>query len=154
MPARCVEPVHAVLHEVVRSGTGTAAAPGRWKAYGKTGTSTGNADAWFVGWSEGRVVAVWMGRPRGAEGPALAGKDAPAQLFRRVVQGINHMEEYRGATARAGRPPVPLPPRRPATPVAKKAPDKTAPATSVHAKSPPRPGVRPRTREAVRAPGS
>ena len=154
MPARCVEPVHAVLHEVVRSGTGTAAAPGRWKAYGKTGTSTGNADAWFVGWSEGRVVGVWMGRPRGAEGPALAGKDAPAQLFRRVVQGINHMEEYRGATARAGRPPVPLPPRRPATPVAKKAPDKTAPATSVHARSPPRPAVRPRTREAVRAPGS
>ena len=95
IPERCIQPARTVLQEVVRSGTGQRARLSRWQAYGKTGTTTGNADAWFVGWSEGRVLGIWMGRRRDATGAAIAGKDAPADLFRRVSSETNEMMAYR-----------------------------------------------------------
>jgi penicillin-binding protein 1A len=95
IPETCIEPSQSVLREVVRSGTGRAAGLKRWTAYGKTGTSTGNADAWFVGWSEDRVLGIWMGRPRGAEGPALVGAGAPAAYFKRVAEAANDISERR-----------------------------------------------------------
>ena len=95
IPERCIQPTRTILQEVVRSGTGQRARLSRWQAYGKTGTTTGNADAWFVGWSEGRVLGIWMGRRRDANGAAIAGKDAPADLFRRVSSAANEMMEYR-----------------------------------------------------------
>jgi penicillin-binding protein 1A len=94
---KCIEPTRAVLNEVVRTGTGTGARLQRWKAYGKTGTTTGNADAWFIGWSEGRVLGTWMGKRRDAAGEAIAGKGAPAEFFRRVSNGANEMAEYRSS---------------------------------------------------------
>jgi penicillin-binding protein 1A len=95
IPQRCVEPTRSVLGEVVRSGTARGAALQGWKAFGKTGTTTGNADAWFIGWSEGRVLGVWMGRRRDAAGEGLAGKGAPADYFRRVSGSANAMMAYR-----------------------------------------------------------
>jgi penicillin-binding protein 1A len=89
VPQRCIEPTRSILHEVVRGGTGSGAALKGWKAYGKTGTTSGNADAWFVGWSEGRVLGVWMGKRRDAESLALAGGGAPAALFKRVSSRVN-----------------------------------------------------------------
>jgi penicillin-binding protein 1A len=105
---RCIEPTRTALHEVVRHGTGQAARLKRWPVYGKTGTSTGNADAWFVGWSEQRVFGIWMGRRRGEGGPALAGAGAPAAYFGRVANSVNEwaerqrrLEEHRLANARS-----------------------------------------------------
>src|SRR4051812_30694861 len=95
IPERCIQPTRAVLNEVVESGTGRSARLERWKAYGKTGTTTGNADAWFIGWSEGRVLGIWMGKRRDAPGGLLAGAGAPADLFRRVATSANEMVEYR-----------------------------------------------------------
>jgi penicillin-binding protein 1A len=95
IPQRCVEPTRSVLGEVVRTGTGRGAALQGWKAFGKTGTTTGNADAWFIGWSEGRVLGVWMGRRRDTPGEGLAGKGAPADYFRRVSGSANAMMAYR-----------------------------------------------------------
>jgi penicillin-binding protein 1A len=107
---KCVEATQAVLREVVQNGTGRAARLKRWPTYGKTGTTTGNADAWFIGWSEQRVFGVWMGRRRGESGPALAGAGAPAAYFGRVVAAANEwterqqrFEEQRLASARAKR---------------------------------------------------
>ncbi|MER2265430.1 transglycosylase domain-containing protein [Methylobacterium oxalidis] len=97
VPQRCIEPTRKVLQEVVRNGTGRNAALGRWASFGKTGTTTGFADAWFIGWSEGRVLGIWMGRRRDAEGDALAGMGAPANYFRRVSISANEMMEYRAA---------------------------------------------------------
>jgi penicillin-binding protein 1A len=93
IPERCVEPTQAVLREVVQNGTGRAARLKRWAAYGKTGTSTGNADAWFIGWSEQRVFGVWMGRRRGETGQAVAGAGAPAAYFGRVATAVNEWAE-------------------------------------------------------------
>jgi penicillin-binding protein 1A len=110
IPEKCIEPTQTVLREVVRTGTGQAARLKHWRAYGKTGTSTGNADAWFVGWSEQRVLGIWMGRRRGETGPALAGAGAPAAYFRHVATAVNEsaerqqkLEEQRVAIARTKR---------------------------------------------------
>lgn len=104
IPQKCVGPTRAVLNEVVRSGTGTGASLRRWTAYGKTGTTTGNADAWFIGWSEGRVLGTWMGKRRDTAGDVIAGKGAPAEFFRRVSNSVNEMADYRtGQGRRDGR---------------------------------------------------
>jgi penicillin-binding protein 1A len=95
IPKRCIEPTRSVLNEVIRTGTGRGATLRRWKAYGKTGTTTGNADAWFVGWSEGRVLGIWMGKRRGDESQTVAGKGAPADLFKRVLNSANELAERR-----------------------------------------------------------
>ena len=95
IPEKCIQPTRSVLNEVVRSGTGRGAGLARWSAYGKTGTTTGNADAWFIGWSEGRVLGIWMGKRRDEPGGVLAGAGAPADLFRRVSTSTNQMVEYR-----------------------------------------------------------
>jgi penicillin-binding protein 1A len=126
IPERCIEPTRAVLNEVVRSGTGRGAALGRWKAYGKTGTTTGHADAWFIGWSEGRVLGVWMGKRRDASGEGLAGKGAPAEFFRRVSTSTNEMMDYRMAQARhkGGRPAAPVIAARPKRPDLAKGPER------------------------------
>ena len=41
------------------------------------------------------MLGVWMGRRRDATGAAIAGKDAPADLFRRVSNETNEMMDYR-----------------------------------------------------------
>jgi|GEM_PF-3141194 len=114
IPEKCIEPTQAVLREVVEHGTGRVAQMKRWAAYGKTGTSTGNTDAWFIGWSEQRVFGVWMGRRRGEAGQAVAGAGAPAAYFGRVATAVNEWgerqqksEEQRLANARAKRSPDP-----------------------------------------------
>ncbi len=95
VPQRCIEPIRSMLHEVVRAGTGRGAALRGWKTYGKTGTTSGNADAWFIGWSEGRVLGVWMGKRRDEPGEVLAGSGPPAHLFRRVSTSVNALVEER-----------------------------------------------------------
>jgi penicillin-binding protein 1A len=69
-----------VLQGVVRSGTGVKAQQSRPVA-GKTGTSTGYADAWFVGYTPNFAAAVWVGVPKG-EVPMT-----PENGFRTVVAG-------------------------------------------------------------------
>ena len=103
IPEHCVQPTRTVLSEVVRNGTGSGARLRRWQAYGKTGTTTGNADAWFIGWSEGRVLGIWMGKRRDAAGEAIGGKGAPAEFFRLVSNGTNEMMDYRASQGRPSR---------------------------------------------------
>ena len=45
---------------------------------GKTGTSDGNRDAWFVGFDERRVSGLWLGRPDGRSLGEIDGTDAAA----------------------------------------------------------------------------
>jgi penicillin-binding protein 1A len=126
IPERCVGPTRRVLSEVVQSGTGRGARLGRWKAYGKTGTTTGNADAWFIGWSEGRVLGIWMGKRRDAGGDAVAGKGAPADLFRLVSNSANEMMDYRAGRGSSPREPQDVAEHRPKAPSGPTPPRKLA----------------------------
>ncbi|PKQ10025.1 MAG: hypothetical protein CVT69_01890, partial [Actinobacteria bacterium HGW-Actinobacteria-9] len=81
-----------MLHDVVESGTGTAARiPGVWAA-GKTGTTQSYRDAWFVGYAESLVTSVWVGYREGqvdmvnVHGIKVTGGSFPAQLWRSYMQ--------------------------------------------------------------------
>lgn len=69
-----------LLQTTVATGTGRAAQIGRPVA-GKTGTTNGNKDGWFLGFSSGITTGVWMGRDDADPVPGLAGGRAPAQAF-------------------------------------------------------------------------
>lgn len=56
-----VEAINKALEEVVKHGTGTAAAPVP-NAHGKTGTTSDNIDAWFAGYTPELATVVWVAR--------------------------------------------------------------------------------------------
>jgi penicillin-binding protein 1A len=89
-PARALN--HA-LRAVVTEGTGTAAALDRPVA-GKTGTTQGNGDAWFAGYTPEYAAVVWMGYPEGPDRPMddvrggpVTGGGLPAQMWRAFMEG-------------------------------------------------------------------
>jgi penicillin-binding protein 1A len=89
--AAVAEDVTAALTEVVRRGTGQQAKIGRPVA-GKSGTTEGNHDAWFVGYTPELAAAVWVGFPEGnrpLEAPdtpyTITGGTWPAQIWSRFA---------------------------------------------------------------------
>jgi penicillin-binding protein 1A len=84
--------VNYCLGRVVASGTGVAAQIGRPQA-GKTGTTSNNADAWFVGYTPKLTAAVWMGRPQGNQSmgevhgiASVQGGTLPAEMWKLFMQ--------------------------------------------------------------------
>ncbi|MFN2626243.1 MAG: transglycosylase domain-containing protein [Mycobacteriales bacterium] len=81
-----------MLTGVIRHGTGVGAALPRPMA-GKTGTSTGYHDAWFVGYTPNFAAAVWLGVPTGQVSlvpengfrTVIAGGTFPAQIWSRFA---------------------------------------------------------------------
>jgi penicillin-binding protein 1A len=76
------------MRDVVRRGTGTAAAIGEDRQVaGKTGTTQNYEDAWFVGYTSEIATAVWMGNPDAKEpmtnvgGSAVTGGSYPARIW-------------------------------------------------------------------------
>ena len=63
-----------LLEAVVREGTARGAV--REGVHGKTGTSDGNRDAWFIGWKGRRVSGLWLGHPNGGSLGTIDGTDA------------------------------------------------------------------------------
>jgi membrane peptidoglycan carboxypeptidase len=61
-------------------------------AAGKTGTTDGNVDAWFVGYTPQFTAAVWMGNPKGevpmsnVGGQTVWGAGYPAQIWRAFME--------------------------------------------------------------------
>ncbi len=74
-----------MLAAVVRDGTGKAANPGFWAA-GKTGTTSENRDAWFVGFTERLVAGVWLGNASSsAPMDGVSGGGLPARIWRSIM---------------------------------------------------------------------
>ena len=84
-----------MLREVVRGGTGRAARFGRGEA-GKTGTSQGFRDAWFVGFAGDLVAGVWVGNDDDRPMAKVTGGGLPARIWRAFMR--------EAAPARASRP--------------------------------------------------
>jgi penicillin-binding protein 1A len=83
--ARHAAEMRRMLAAVVRDGTGRAADPGFWAA-GKTGTTDGHRDAWFVGFTERLVAGVWLGNASSsAPMSGVSGGGLPARIWRAVM---------------------------------------------------------------------
>jgi len=76
------------LREALASGTGAPGLPPGFaqRAAGKTGTSTGGNDVWFIGFTPQMVAGVWIGfdEPRPVADQATGGRLA-APVFRRLM---------------------------------------------------------------------
>lgn len=89
--------VNAALKEVLQRGTAASVGPLRpWPSAGKTGTTDGPYDSWFVGYTAQRSAAVWVADP---------GRVVKGQLHRRRLTQITVAGDYRsiifGATIAA-----------------------------------------------------
>ena len=100
VPARVAQNMNLIMHRVVTDGTGKGAALDFTHVVGKTGTSTGPRDAWFVGGTGKYVASVWLGnddnRPmaHGTTGGGVA-----AEAFHRLMvtgHGTNRIGQIPG----------------------------------------------------------
>jgi penicillin-binding protein 1A len=87
--------VGSILQTVVKSGTATRAFVPGVTVSGKTGTTEGYGDAWFVGWTKEYTVAIWVGypdkfRPMETEfqGNPVAGGTYPAGIFKTFIESL------------------------------------------------------------------
>lgn len=86
-----------------------AAVPGR-TVRGKTGTTNDNRDAWFVGWADGLIAAVWTGNDDGSPTERAVGGAGPAHIFAGFVANAPVVTPpLTGLIAAAGGAPAPTP---------------------------------------------
>jgi penicillin-binding protein 1A len=90
-----VTQVDYALRQVVLHGTGTGAAVPGHDIAGKTGTTNGYNDAWFIGYTPGITTAVWVGYPQSeseqmldVDGGPVTGGTLPATIFRRFMTPV------------------------------------------------------------------
>jgi penicillin-binding protein 1A len=110
-----------ILEEAVTDGTGAAAAVPGWDVLGKTGTSDGPADAWFVGAVPVLSATVWVGRPDSDKPvPGLTGGTVSAPIWRsfmvEALRGTPPVDFPSVATRRPAVAPIKLPEARPCGP--------------------------------------
>ena len=82
---RDVKKLTDMLEKVIDYGTGRRAAIGRFAA-GKTGTSQDNRDAWFVGFTDDYVAAVWLGNDDDTPMKRVSGSNLPAEIWKKIMQ--------------------------------------------------------------------
>lgn len=81
-----------MLKGVITRGTGGSASIVGRPAAGKTGTTTGNNDVWFVGYTPDLAAAVWIGSDAKEEGSSTylsrhgIGSGLPAKIWGRFMQ--------------------------------------------------------------------
>jgi penicillin-binding protein 1A len=73
------------LRGPVKRGTARAANSVHALVYGKTGTSSRNEDALFVGLTEGFVGSIWLGYDRPQPMPGIHGGGTPAKAFAKLT---------------------------------------------------------------------
>lgn len=85
--AESIEKITAMMQQVVENGTGKKAKLPFFAA-GKTGTSQDYRDAWFVGFSRGYTIAVWVGNDNNSPMKNISGGTVPAEIWKKLMLHI------------------------------------------------------------------
>jgi penicillin-binding protein 1A len=140
------EQVQSLLKNVVMVGTGTRAQVGDEPISGKTGTTEGYGDAWFVGWTPTYTIAVWVGYPNEFKsmetefnGQPVAGGTFPAGIFKTFVESALRIYPPKEDEEETETPVAPAPSATvaPAPEETAPAPEETAPAPEPTVAPPP-----------------
>ena len=81
---RAVKDMAKMLERVIQTGTGRKAKLPFFAA-GKTGTSQDYRDAWFVGFTDKYIAAVWVGNDDNSPMKKVGGSSLPAEIWRKVM---------------------------------------------------------------------
>src|SRR5215471_10900967 len=84
-----------MMNKVVEEGTGRRAALDSIPAAGKTGTTNGYRDAWFVGYTGNYACGVWFGNDDYSPTNRMTGGSVPAITWRHIMTNA-----HRGAVAK------------------------------------------------------
>jgi penicillin-binding protein 1A len=124
-PTNDADLINYALQGVIKNGTGTGANIGR-PAAGKTGTTTDNTDAWFIGYTPQIATGVWMGykednsrRLNNVHGREATGGTFPATIWQKYMQVATQdlpPTPFVDPPPELIRPPRPVSPPRPAAP--------------------------------------
>src|SRR5262245_64670518 len=84
-----------ILHENVLAGTGVLAQSAGHNAWGKTGTTENNGDAWFCGGTDHFTACVWVGHADSTtpmttdyNGGPVDGGTFPAYIWGRIMAEV------------------------------------------------------------------
>ena len=99
-----------ILRENVLAGTGVLAQSAGSNAWGKTGTTENNGDAWFCGGTDHFTACVWVGHRDSTEsmstdynGGPVDGGTYPALIWGRIMSAIESIyREQKAAEAHKG----------------------------------------------------
>lgn len=84
---QAVKDLTKMLEKVISGGTGKRARISGFAA-GKTGTTQDYRDAWFVGFTDKYVIAVWVGNDDNSPMKGITGGTVPADIWRKIAQSI------------------------------------------------------------------
>ncbi len=80
-----VKDMNFMLNNVVKNGTGRRARIAGTQVFGKTGTSQDYRDAWFIGYTEDYIAAIWLGNDDNSPMEHVSGGNLPATIFNKIL---------------------------------------------------------------------
>lgn len=95
LDTRVVQDMNFMLNKVVEEGTGKRAALEGIPVAGKTGTTNGYKDAWFVGYTGNLVASVWYGNDDSSPMNDMTGGTLPAMTWHEVMNLAHQNLEIR-----------------------------------------------------------
>jgi 1A family penicillin-binding protein len=78
-----------MMNQVIEAGTGRRAKLKDREAAGKTGTTQGARDAWFIGFTADYVAGVWMGNDNNSKLTGVTGGGLPADIWRETMVRVH-----------------------------------------------------------------
>lgn len=78
-----------MMNQVVEIGSGRRARMKDWQVAGKTGTTQGARDAWFIGFTADYVAGVWIGYDNNQKLKGTTGGGLPADIWRETMVRVH-----------------------------------------------------------------